>query len=150
MADQQQLQITDAEWEVMLGVWARDDQTAGEIIARVDPDGLRSHRTIRKLLSRLVDKGAVTARPDGPKHRYRAAVTREACVHHAAESFSERFFSGSVKSMLMHFVEHESLSADEVEELKRRLEQLSSSSEDSTSSRKSSPRKKTRSRRPKS
>lgn len=144
MADKPQLQITDAEWDVMLGVWAQDNQTAGEIIARVDPDGLRSHRTIRKLLSRLVDKGAVTARPDGPKHLYRAAVTREACVRHAAESFSERFFSGSVKSMLLHFVENESLSADEVEELKRRLDGLSEDSGDGEST---SSRKKTRSRR---
>lgn len=148
MTEQPQLQITDAEWDVMLGVWAQDDQTAGEIIARVDPDGLRSHRTIRKLLSRLVDKGAVTARPDGPKHLYRAAVTREACVRHAAESFSDRFFSGSVKSMLMHFVEQESLSAEEVEELKQRLDELSASTEDSAKSQKSSTRKKTRSRRP--
>jgi len=150
MADKPQLQITDAEWEVMLGVWAQDDQTSGEIIARVDPDGLRSHRTIRKLLSRLVDKGAVLAKPDGPKHLYRAAVTREACVRHAAESFSERFFSGSVKSMLMHFVEHETLSGEEVEELKRRLDELAPSAEDSAKSSKSSARKETRSRRSRS
>ncbi len=51
-----ELQITDAEWEVMASVWEANDQTPAQIIARVEPLRKRSHRTIRTLLSRLVDK----------------------------------------------------------------------------------------------
>lgn len=58
MSERQELQITDAEWEVMQSVWEADDQTPAEIIARVQPLRERRHRTIRTLLARLVDKAA--------------------------------------------------------------------------------------------
>lgn len=123
MGQQSELQITDAEWEVMLSVWEADDQTAGEIIARVEPIRKRSHRTVRTLLARLVEKGAVTVQVDGSRHLYSAAITRNECVRLAARSFTEQFFAGNLQSLLMHFVEHESLSDKEVKELRQHLDQ---------------------------
>jgi BlaI family penicillinase repressor len=118
----QSLQITDAEWEVMLSVWEADNQSAGEIIARVQPLRERSHRTVRTLLARLVEKKAVSVRIEGSQHLYSAAISRETCVRVAALSFGQRFFQGDVKSLLMHFVEHESLSQDEINELREQLD----------------------------
>ena len=112
--------ITDAEWELMEGVWRQAGQTAGEILARLETQG-RSHRTLRTLLARLVDKGAVLVTVEGSRYLYSAAVSREACVRNAARSFSERFFAGDLQSLLLHFVETEELSDSEVEELKQRL-----------------------------
>ena len=126
MSERGELQITDAEWEVMLSVWESDNQTPAEIIARVQPLRERSHRTIRTLLARLVDKGAVSVRVDGSQYLYRAAVSRDDCVRAAATSFSERFFAGDLKSLLMHFVERESLSEQEANELRDRLDQIAS------------------------
>ncbi|WP_417390670.1 BlaI/MecI/CopY family transcriptional regulator [Gimesia sp.] len=123
MSQGAELQITEAEWEVMLGVWEAVDQTPGEIIARVESVRNRSHRTVRTLLARLVEKGAVIVRVDGSRHLYRAAVTRNECVRSAARSFSERFFAGDLQSLLMHFVENETLSSDEIAELKQSLEE---------------------------
>ncbi|WP_339734927.1 BlaI/MecI/CopY family transcriptional regulator [uncultured Gimesia sp.] len=146
MSQRSELQITDAEWDVMLSVWKAEDQTAGEIIARVEPIRKRSHRTVRTLLTRLVEKGAVTVRVDGSRHLYRAAVTRNECVRLAARSFTERFFAGDLQSLLLHFVENETLSSDEVEELRQRLdERLTEKSEpnaDQSSNKSSSRRRK--------
>lgn len=127
MSGRSELLITDAEWEVMQSVWEADDQTPAEIIARVQPLRKRSHRTIRTLLARLVDKGAVTVRADGSQHLYSAAVSRDDCVRAAAESFSARFFAGDLKSLLMHFVERESLTEQELNELRARLDQITPS-----------------------
>lgn len=108
----------------MESVWKADEQTAGEIVARVEPIRNRSHRTVRTLLARLVDKGAVKVWVEGHRHLYSAAVARDACVRLAVRSFSERFFGGNVQSLLLHFVENESLSEAEVQELKQRIEQI--------------------------
>ena len=116
----EEMTITDGEWEIMESVWQADCQTAGEILARVDAAD-RSHRTLRTLLTRLVEKGAVEVRIDGSKHLYSASVSREASIQTVAESFSKRFFAGSLKSLLLHFVEEESLTEDDVKELKQRL-----------------------------
>lgn len=112
------LQITDAEWDVMQAVWQADDQMAGEIIAMVQQSRDWNHRTIRTLITRLVEKGAIGVRIDGNKHLYHAVLSREECVRSAARSFSERFFSGDIKSLLVHFVENEEISQDELDDLR--------------------------------
>jgi BlaI family penicillinase repressor len=117
------IQITDAEWEVMESVWTGNDQTAGEVLSRVVA-GNRSHRTLRTLLARLVEKGAVAVRIERRRHLYSAAVTREACVRSVTRAFTNRFFAGNLHSLLLHFVEHESLSDEEVGDLRKRLELL--------------------------
>ncbi len=124
MKHKNELRITEAEWEVMESVWKADDQTAGEIVGRVEQIRNRSHRTVRTLLARLVEKGAVTVRIDGSRHLYTAAITREESLHSAARSFSERFFGGDLQTLLLHFVENESLSDSDMQELKHRLESM--------------------------
>lgn len=122
--DRSSIQITDAEWAVMEAVWAAESQAAGDVITRVKQTKDWNHRTIRTLLARLVEKGAVDVQIEGNKHLYRAAVSKQECVRSAARSFSERFFAGDVKSLLLHFVEHEEISADELQELQRTIEGL--------------------------
>ncbi|XZE53696.1 M56 family metallopeptidase [Planctomycetaceae bacterium SH139] len=99
MSEQAKLEITEAEWEVMDSVWEGGPQTPAEIIARVQPIRERSHRTIRTLLNRLVDKGAVRIEEASGKRFYAAAVSKDACIRAAAKSFRERFFDGSVGSL---------------------------------------------------
>ena len=123
----EEMSITDGEWEIMESVWQADNQSPAEILARIDV-GDRSHRTLRTLLARLVEKGAVTVRVEGSKYMYSANVSRQECIRSVAESFTQRFFAGNLKSLLLHFVEDESLSSSEIEELKQRLATLSSRS----------------------
>ncbi|QDT07882.1 Penicillinase repressor [Rubripirellula lacrimiformis] len=132
------MHITEAEWEVMQAVWDGGEQVAGDVIARIQnadaakDDAARSrqwsHRTIRTLLGRLVDKAAIAVRVDGRTHFYRAAVSKDACVRSAAKSFSQRFFSGDVKSLLMHFAQHESISPDDWAAIREALDSPKSSS----------------------
>jgi BlaI family transcriptional regulator, penicillinase repressor len=123
MSKNEAIEVTDAEWDVLDAIWNEPGQVAGRIIELVQLHRDWNHRTIRTLLRRLIEKGAVNVEIDGAKHLYRAAVDRNACVRSAAQSFSERFFSGSVRSLLLHLVEHQDLSADEIEELRKRLDE---------------------------
>ena len=125
--------ITDGEWEIMESVWKADDQTPAEILARIDV-GDRSHRTLRTQLVRLVEKGAVAVRIDGSKRLYSANVSRQECIRTVAESFTQRFFAGNLKSLLLHFVEDQSLTNGEIEELKQRLATLSNRSKSKSKS----------------
>ena len=127
----EELSITDGEWEIMESVWQANDQTPAEILSRIDA-GNRSHRTLRTLLNRLVEKGAVKVHVEGSKHLYSSNVSRGDCIRLAADSFSQRFFAGNLKSLLLHFVEDESLTAGEIEEVKNRLATLSSKSNSAT------------------
>jgi len=114
--------ISETEWEVMNIVWSQAPCSAGEIIAALQRRDASWHpRTVKAYLNRLVGKGILGFKKEGRAYLYRPLVQREECVDSASDSFLERFFGGSLKPMLAHFVEREKLSADEIRELRRLL-----------------------------
>ena len=66
---------------------------------------------------------------EGKRYLYRAKVTRSACVRKESRSFLDRVFSGNEAALLEHFVKASKLSAKEIEELKRILDQQEASDE---------------------
>jgi len=68
-----------------------------------------------------LEKGAVTVSVKGKKYFYFSAVSRVECVRAAVKSFSDRFFSGDLNSLLLHFVEEEHLNPEEIEVLRAEL-----------------------------
>ena len=136
-----EIQVTDAEWEILAAIWALESQllkneargfAAGAIIERVQEEMDWNHRTVRTLIGRLVEKNAIHVEVVGNKHIYHSSVARQACVRVAAKSFSQRFFDGSVKSMLLHFVENDELSESDIADIRRLLSEKSRKSESKT------------------
>jgi BlaI family penicillinase repressor len=117
------LQISDAEWAVMEPIWAAGACTAADVIKELRATHDWNHSTIRTLLARLVEKGALTYDVDGSRYIYRAAVSRQRCVRQEARSFLEKTFSGDVAALLAHFVTDASLDADQIEQLRQLLAQ---------------------------
>jgi BlaI family transcriptional regulator, penicillinase repressor len=114
--------ISDAEWQVMQAVWERKAATAAEVIAALAGTSWR-HRTIRTLLARLVDKGVLAAEPDGNRYLYRPLVSRSKCVRQEGQSFLKRVFGGDAAELLVHFVRGADISPEQIEELKRLLDE---------------------------
>ncbi len=116
-------QISAAEWEVMTVVWNRTPSAASDIVEQLETKrGWRS-RTIRTLLDRLVKKGALRFEVEGKRYLYWPRVTMEKCVRKESQSFLERVFGGEPASMLVHLVKTARLSPEEIQELKRILEE---------------------------
>jgi BlaI family penicillinase repressor len=113
--------ISEAEWEVMLVLWNQSPASEAEIVERLTVFKGWSSSTVRTLLRRLVKKGAVAVDPRHRPHQYKPKVSRAECVQRESESFLRRVFDGEPASMLLHFAERASLSADDVERLKRML-----------------------------
>ena len=67
--------------------------------------------------------GAVRYEVDGPRYIYRAAVTRKRCVRDESRSFLERVFGGDVGSLLVHYVRESKLEPQELEDLRRLLDE---------------------------
>lgn len=117
------LRISEAEWDVMQIVWRRGAAAAAEVIVDLADARDWNHRTIRTMLSRLVDKGALAVRRVEGRYLYRPAVTREKCVREASRSFLRRVFDGDVASLLVHFVSEEKISREELRRLKQALDE---------------------------
>lgn len=114
--------ISDAEWEVMRVVWERHPVDALSVAQAVAAPRGWSDATVKTLLSRLVDKGALGFEPDGKRYLYHPLVSREECQRAATRSFLDRVFGGAVRPALLQFVRESDLSTEEVAELERLLD----------------------------
>ena len=116
--------ISETECEVMQVLWAKSPLSSGEIIeALAAADPTWHPKTAKTLLNRLVKKKALGFQKDGRAYLYRPLVKEAECVKAVSESFLDRVFGGSLTPLLAHFVEHRKLSAAEIRELKRLLEE---------------------------
>lgn len=118
-----EMQISDSEWDVMEPIWASSSCTAADVIKHLRATHDWNHSTIRTLLARLVEKGALAYDVDGSRYIYRAAVSRERCVRQEGRSFLDKAFGGDVAALVTHFVEDAKLDRDQIEQLRQLLAQ---------------------------
>lgn len=116
--------ISESEWSVMEALWESSPQTASELTKTLRPSMNWAENTVRTLLTRLIDKGALKTDENASGTRtYLPAVKRESCVRAEGESFMQRIFGGAAKPLLVHFAQNSKLTAAEVRELKKILDQ---------------------------
>jgi BlaI family penicillinase repressor len=115
------VQISDAEWDVMEPIWEVGACAAAEVIRRLRSTHDWNHSTIRTLLARLVEKGALEYEVDGSRYIYRAAVSRHQCVLQKGRSFLDKAFGGDVGALVAHFVADASLDQQQIEQLRQLL-----------------------------
>jgi BlaI family penicillinase repressor len=119
--------ISETEWEIMRIIWAKHPVTANEVIEQlVAADSGWHPKTARTLLARLVQKRALGYEAKGRVYVYSPLVSAEDCVATASESFLDRVFCGSLKPMLAHFVERQKLTHQDLEELRKLLDEKTS------------------------
>ena len=121
----QVMKISEAESKVLEVLWRADAaQAADDVVAAMDNDREWSAGTIRTFLTRLVKKGAVAAEPDGRRYLYRPLIRREDYVLEESRSLIDRLFAGRIAPFITQFSERQSLSREEIEELRRLIERL--------------------------
>lgn len=112
------IEITEAESRVMEALWQRSPQDSEQIVgALAGPTGWHE-KTIRTLLNRLLGKGAISAEREGRRYRYTAVLSRAQWQSQESRSLLDRVFGGRMAPLLVHFNEHEKLTARDVAELR--------------------------------
>lgn len=121
--------ISESEWSLMEALWEKAPQTASEVARALRPTTGWAENTVRTLLGRLVDKGALkTSENDSGTRTFTPAVKRELCVRAESDSFLQRVFQGAAKPLLIHFATNANLTPEEVSELKRLLDRTKTDS----------------------
>ena len=115
--------ISDAEWQVMNLLWDQQPLTAQDVIAVLGEKNGWAASTVKTMLHRLVKKGVLKFEQDGPKYIYRPRVRRTDCVRRESRSFLERVFDGEPASLLAHFLRSSNLTAEEIADLRRILDE---------------------------
>lgn len=127
------VQISDAEWVVMEILWRTGSTTAAEVIAGLADVRDWNHRTIRTLLTRLVEKGALEARTAGHRYIYRPLVSREKCVRLESRSFLDKVFAGDAAELLLHFAKTSKITPAQIKRLRQLLDEKQAEGDSSAS-----------------
>ena len=115
--------ISDTEWEIMRIVWNHHPIGANAIVDMLQKNDPTWHPiTAKTLMNRLVRKGALGYEHQGRAYMYHPLARERDCVNKESESFLDRVFGGSVKTMVAHFVDQKRLNSGQLRELKKMLD----------------------------
>ncbi|MBK8977881.1 MAG: BlaI/MecI/CopY family transcriptional regulator [Planctomycetes bacterium] len=117
-----EVSLTNAEWAVMDAVWELAPVRARDVLDAVADRTGWSYSTVKTLLGRLVEKGALRESRSGNASVYEPLLTREQSRGGALRELVERAFGGALGSLVTHLVQRERLSKRDREALRKLLE----------------------------
>lgn len=121
--DNPKADISNAEFEVLDVLWDDYPATSSDIVKRLNQKKPWHDKTVKTLLSRLVKKGVVDFDKAQRQYLYRPLIAREDYTKKEASSFVSRIFKGKVAPLVAGFANQNSLSQQDVDELKALIKQ---------------------------
>ena len=118
------MRISEAESIVMDVLWREHPRSADDVVAALADARHWQEATIKTLLNRLLNKGAIAAEKDGRRYLYTPVLKREDWLIDESESLLDRLFGGRIAPLVAHFSEHRKLSRKDVAELRKLLEEI--------------------------
>ena len=116
------MRLTRAEWLLMNALWQEHPATAREIGQRLPSEIKWAYTTIRTMLTRLVEKGAISEHKRGNLSFYEPVLTRRKARMAALHSLVEQAFDGTFAPLMHFLIQEEALSPAERRKLKEMLE----------------------------
>lgn len=117
--------LGDGELEIMQAVWdAGEPVGSGYIHQRLRGSRDWALPAVVTALNRLVDKGFLTCEKRGRVNLYSQRISREAYQAAEGRSLLDRLYGGSFKGLAAALVDGDSVTAEELRELRDYLDQL--------------------------
>jgi BlaI family transcriptional regulator, penicillinase repressor len=118
------MQISSAETVLMQALWERSPQSADELIRALGPEQGWHESTVKTLITRLLQKGAIDAAKEGRRSLYSPVLSRDSWVAAQSASLLDRVFGGRVAPLVAHFAEQRKLTRKDLAELKRLIAEI--------------------------
>src|SRR5437899_11098729 len=114
------LKPTASELEILRVLWGRGPSTVREVHEALSEKG---YTTVLKLLQIMTTKGTVRRNETQRAHIYEACLPAEQTKRQLAGDMLQRVFEGSASQLMMHALAGRRASREEVEELRRLLDE---------------------------
>ena len=116
------VKISEAEWSIMKVLWDGCEKnergmTLGEIVQELTETTGWSNTTIRTLVIRLSEKGAVDFDKTTGVYKYTPKTSKSDCVKCEVDSFVERVFDNSAYNLMASLLREGKLSAKEKKDI---------------------------------
>ena len=111
------MKLTRAEWQIMNALWQEHPATAREVMDRL-PAGVKwAYTTIKTMLTRLVEKQAVSETKQGHTSMYDPLISQRKARISAFRSLLDQAFDGAMGPLVHFLVEEKQLTPKQQAEL---------------------------------
>jgi len=104
-------------------VWEKQTASARDVLEALEDDTDWAYTTVKTMLARLVEKGALKVRLRANTSLYEPLVTRKQARRSAVRALAERAFDGAFAPLLHFLVSEQKLSPRQREELLKLLKE---------------------------
>ena len=116
------MKLTQAEWLIMNALWDGHPAKARDIAQRLPAGVSWAYTTIKTMLTRLVEKEAVSESKQGNVSLYEPILSRRQARSTAVRTVLDQAFDGAFGPLMHFLVEDQKLSAKQRRELIKLLE----------------------------
>ena len=120
-----QLELGDAELEVLSILWDRGQATVREVLGVLNGRGKSlAYTTVLTFLTRLEQKGYATSNKNGLAYVYMAKVSRSKVARARLRSVMQQLFDGAPGAMVLQLMETERFTPEELAQFRHLIDEL--------------------------
>ena len=122
MKKNEDIKLTEVEWELMKICWEKGKSTARVIYEETLKDKERGYQTIKTMLDRLVEKEYLRRERFGPLWLYETTISQQKATSSAIDTFVQNVLDGAVAPLFAHFAKSKKLKKEEIAQLKELID----------------------------
>lgn len=115
---------TESELEILQILWKKGAATVRQVNDELSRNKEVGYTTTLKLMQIMHEKSLVSRTEEGRYHIYRAAIEEESTQKMLLDRFIDTAFRGSASRMVMQALGNQSVSKDDLDEIKAWIETL--------------------------
>ncbi len=116
-----EIRMGKVQLRIMQFLWDQGEAPAREISDHIATTDAISHSTVQTLLRKLEQKGAVSHVERDRIFYFSPIADRSDVTTSTTRDFVNRVFQGSASSLVSHLLQHEQISADELQQLREMI-----------------------------
>ncbi len=118
---------TEAELNILSILWQQGPSTVRQVYEVVSQTKEVGYTTILKLMQIMAEKGLVSRDESSKSHIYKASQSQQKTQKNLLEDLLERAFSGSRRQLVLQALNTDSVSKEELAEIRALLDSLEAS-----------------------
>jgi BlaI family transcriptional regulator, penicillinase repressor len=124
-SNEPRIELGEAELAVLRVLWEHGPSTVRDVLNQLHERGKKvAYTTVLTFLSRLEHKGVVASDKNDQAYVYRPKVSRESVSQSRVRVLLDQLYDGAAGPMVLQLVEQERLTASELAQLRRLINDL--------------------------
>ena len=113
------VELTEAEWEIMKVVWEKEPCAAGTVQESLAETRNWAYSTVKTTMDRMAQKGFLQIQRIRNLQLFKSCVSEVDAKRGEFRKMLKRAFDGALTPMMQFLIEHEGLSKDEAAQLRK-------------------------------